>query len=101
MDDLAAQIEANDIDQNKRRLTSAQAQRLSGHDPAQLAHLADSSYGGEYARNPAFEQSLSSQSKMVKVPNQNLLAKAAQAAQETSLFSANKPQDVLTETWNE
>ena len=36
---------------------------------------------GEYDRNPQFEQSLSSESKMVKVPNQNLLAMAAQAAQ--------------------
>ena len=56
-----------------------------------------SSYG-EFRRNPEFEQSLSSESKMVKVPNENLLAMAA-AAQESAAKS-NRP-DILTETWNE
>lgn len=56
-----------------------------------------SSYG-EFRRNPEFEQSLSSESKMVKVPNENLLAMAA-AAQE-SASKGNRP-DILTETWNE
>lgn len=58
-----------------------------------------SSYG-EFRRNPEFEQSLSSESKMVKVPNENLLAMAAAAAAQESATKSNRP-DILTETWNE
>ena len=64
-----------------------------------LADVPASNYG-EYQRNPEFEQSLSSESKMVKVPNHNLLTKAASLAEENSA-AKKEVNDMLTETWNE
>jgi hypothetical protein len=51
---------------------------------------------GEFQRNPNFEKSLSSESKMVKVPNNNLQAKAAQVIKNSAAKN-----DMLVETWNE